>query len=599
MLKGIPKQNGADEVSHPCTASTDAKTITEDGLPIQEIREAPDGSTITAPEGGESAETVREDTEDYWSEEAAARRAALRRQIFHEGSDDDEDEEKEEDGGNDKMDVDPAPASLAPPRPQTPVNQPPTHSPNRSPQNPPKSILKAPSGKKSVTFDPSTRLPPDSPPVSSPIGAFGSFPVGSVVTDNVAAGLKTVPILAPPTPGRKPAPTPTFAGFKRGFLTGPGSKPPPIPAPSSAVIEGSQAVDGDGDVEMESKEGKEEKKKSIFAQRRAERAPSFPRLADAKPMVTMKTNIVEKPPSIADRIQTSGVRTTNPLPPAVGTVPPAVGAVPPVVTPAPVPSVPAPAPTPSAPVVIVDHDDDESDYGDLGEFSDDEEDEYHLDEALMQREIQLALHRGQRWQPPVDSDEEGEEDEEDDGEGTGGVLMGVPRVSTITGSDDDPLRIVNPTADDLSQFLRVGRAEDGELVFERPIVDDSGSDGEGSDGEGPAAADRRARRARRNDVMERLMRGEYEDEPVQDSPAVQAAAWKNTLPPSVGAAVPAPALAAPASAPTPAPPVAPRRIETGPVIERSSAPLPSAPAPAPSSEPKKVSRFKAARQAQS
>jgi len=620
----LPNANGANEVSHQHAVNPlTIQTVNEDGLPIHEIRESLNGDTIgAAPEsaladGVVSLDEERE-KEDYWSTEAVARRQALRRRIFHEGSDTDSDDDDIA-APPEPMDIDiqsastvapPSPlptpdaGSLAP-EPQTPVQPlaPAPASATRSPSNPPKSILKAPVRKKSVTFDPSTRLPPDSPPARSPAGKLG-FPLGDVVSESVP-GPKSVPILAAPTPGRKTTPAATFGGFKRGFLTGPGSKPPPVPQPSSAVVEGPKIVEVDGDVEMEQEE--KPKKQSLFAQRRAERKPAFPKLSEAKPMVAMKTEIVEKPPSsLADRVPTpvakavpvsdrlptpAAHRPPSHFPPTVGTVPPTVGSS----------SVPAPT---APPVVVVDHEDDDSDYGDLGEFSDDEEDEYALDEALLAREVALEYHRRQGWQRPIDEDEI---DPEAEAEGQdGGVLMGVPRVSTITGGDEqEPLRILNPTADDLSQFLRVGRAEDGELVFERPIVDSgSESEGEGGDGEkkeetDAQAADRRARRARRKEVMERLLRGDYEDETVVDSPERQRVAWEATLPPAV---VPAPQEEPQQPHPAPPPAPQPKRIETGPVVERSTpatgATAPAPPPPAPE-EPRKVSRFKAARQAQS
>lgn len=551
--------------------------------------------------------SLDDDDDDYWSEAAKARREALRKRIFHEGSDDDTDVD-------DSMDVDDeepaepvvatavtpvdAPVPTASPAPMTPVGPPerkaytPTASfsstlvpsvnqPIRANSLPPKGILKAPTRKKSVSFDPSTRLPPESPPARSPTAKFG-FPVGKIMTESPTS-TKPVPILAPPTPGRKTAPAQSFAGFNRGFLSGPSSKPPPITSPLTPVTpatphpasQPAQAnfaqVEPEDDVDMDEKPAK---KQSLFAQRRSEsRKPDLPRLADAKPMAAMKTDIVEKTPddstprrSLADRIQTPAVsKPPMSFPPTVGGVPPKVGA--------------APAAESQPPIVVVDHDDDSDDYGDLGDFSDDEEDEYALDEALLAREVALEYHRRQGWQRPID------EDEIDPEADAGGVFMGVPRVSTVTGGDDEaPLRIVNPTADDLSQFLRVGKAEDGELVFERPIVD-SGSESEAEDETDEQKANRRARRARRKDVMERLLRGDYEDKDMLD-PATLAKdkqeTWQKSLPPTVAAA--------PAS---PAPP-APKRVETGPVVERTSEAIaPTAPEP-----PRKVSRFKAARQAQ-
>lgn len=512
---------------------------------------------------------MNEEDGNYWSDEAVARREALRRKIFHDGSDTEDDDDED-------MDVDDAVAEAKPPTPpiasssaslappdDVDMPEEPTPSLSRSSSishSHPKSILKLPSRKKSVSFDDSVPLPPDSPPVRGFVGVE--------VPDS---GPKVIPILNAPKPGQKKE---AFGGFKRGFLS---AGPPPVPRivevapdePVPAPVPATTVRSQESPTAPAAPEPPQQKKQSLFAQRRAQAAgPSFPKLADTPPMVTMKHAVQEK-----SAVPGPAPASSRPL-----TTPPSVG--------------PARSPAPDAMDEDTDEDDDE--YGDLGEFSDDEEDEYNLDEALLAREVALEYHRRQAYQTPVDPDDVDPEAAD------ANVLMGIPRVSTISGRDDDSsLRIVNPTADDLSQFMRVGRAEDGELVFEPPVVnEESDSDGEEA---GADADDRRQRRQRRKDVMAQLLTGDYSDRPLSgqaqaDVDKARERAFHQSLPPAVAAAP----TAAPAPAPVPAP--APKPDPRRDVVERVAPPqrpvaAPSAePEPAPAAPPKKVSRFKAARQ---
>ncbi|EKC98585.1 nuclear envelope-endoplasmic reticulum network protein [Trichosporon asahii var. asahii CBS 8904] len=585
------------------------ETVNEEGLPIHEIRETPDGQLIgSEPMGdGDGEETIPEKEDDYWTPEAAARREALKRRVFGSMSDSDTEDE------DDSMDVEPAAAESAPAqeaanglvppigRPSTPPNDPsPINEPlyaqpaHRSPGKQPKGILKAPSRKKSVTFDSSVPLPPDSPPAKPG-------------QERISIAQKPVPILNVPTPGKR-----AFGGLKSGFLQSANAaaerdkaaaaptqsnlapspsatKPnfasrgvvehapvppqPQEPPPASKIQE--IGSDDDEDDSMDVDEDKP--KKSLFAQRRAGAKPDFPSIGSQKPMPTMRNSIVERAP----------------LPPSVGELPKSSTSA---------------APADRTPLVVVDNDSDTDEYGDLGEFDDDEEDEYALDEALLQREAALALHRSLQRQRPIDEDEIDPE-----AEGDGNVYMAVPRVSTIQGGEgDEPLRIINPTADDLGQFLRVGREEDGGLVFEPPTVhEDSESDGEE---EGQDAEDRRQRRKRRRDVMDQLRAGVYNpDEPVRDPTKVMRD-YEGSLPPSVQSQPepqpmqdvverqPAPSVASGGVVERPpavggvterAPPAPkPKPSAIGGVVERNT----DTAAPEPPQPPKKVSRFKAARQ---
>lgn len=581
------------------------ETVNEEGLPIHEIRETPDGQLIGAePMGdGEGEETLHEKEDDYWTPEAQARREALKRRVFGSMSDSDTEEDEDDDVSMDvepSSEATPAPPSsdangLAPPgmRPSTPPNaavSEPLHAQpaHRSPGKQPKGILKAPSRKKSVTFDSSVPLPPDSPPIRQG-------------NEKLNIAQKPVPILNVPTPGKR-----AFGGLKSGFLqsanaaaerdraaaAAPAQSSNLAPSPSATkpnfasrgVVEHApvppqppqskiQEIGSDDDEDDSMDVDDEKPKKSLFAQRRAGAKPEFPNISSQKPMPTMRNSIVERAP----------------LPPSVGELPKSSTSA---------------APAERTPLVVVDNDSDTDEYGDLGEFDDDEEDEYALDEALLQREAALALHRSLQRQRPIDEDEIDPE-----AEGDGNVYMAVPRVSTIQGGEgDEPLRIINPTADDLGQFLRVGREEDGGLVFEPPTVhEDSESDGEET---GQEAEDRRQRRARRRNVMDQLRAGVYDpDEPVRD-PTKATRDYEGSLPPSVAPAQPQPmqdVVERPSAASggvverPPAvggvserPPAAASVLKpsaVGGVVERDPVSAPEPPQP-----PKKVSRFKAARQ---
>lgn len=540
-------------------------------MPIHEIREDFQGNTLGAmPEPSGDGDVTLDERDDYWSPEAIARREALRKRLFEEDNDGEDETEEDDDAMDVEVETRDATANsddssvyieqpqaskfeaLAPfsgsiARKVTPPMSGATSSLQQSPATQPRSILKSPKRKKSVSFDAGTKLPAESPQLK-PVKL--GFPLNDMVTETP---IKGVPIIPPPKPGK------SFGGLRPGFLAASSN------SSDSAEPMKTDKLKGDGPpVAPEPK-----KKSSLFAQRRAE--PSLPKLRDSKPMATMKNAVVETPVSSAPT--TSGSRSAQ-LPPAVGSA--------------------TAQHTSSAPSIVVDADDsDPDDYGDLGEFSDDEEDEYALDEALLAREVALEFHRRQAWQKPVD-------DDEIDPEADTGAVLGIPRVSSVTGgTEDDPLRIVNPTPDDLSQFLRVGRDADGQLVFEQPLVN-SGSESEGEEEE---SQEKKERRARREETMRRLLAGDYEDIPAQrDAEAEQKdreKQWASSLPPTVQPTSPMQATALPVSPPS----IDTQSISSIPAkhdrdeVERvklAEAPMDGqSEAPAP---PKKVSRFKAARQ---
>ena len=449
------------------TITTDSQLITEDGLPIHEIREDFDGKLIgTAPNPTTNGEPVVEvsDDIDYWSEEAKARRESLRRKIF---SEDDSDLESDEDGvfeSASKTSTVPEGAKIEEieemdEQPSSPITR---RSSSTAPP-PSRSILKPPTRKKSVTFDESIPLPPDSPPTNPTKMGF-PLPVSEFEP-------QPIPVIATPKPTSRTNNTDTFAGFKRGFLSGstssiaapvhtsspvpadptPKAKGPSKFAQAMAAKKSSQAEQAIPEVELDPTPPaiKDEVKerpitdvpkpprqienmaiRGALVERSASMA-GLPKFSETKPMGTMLNAVVERE------------------------------TVPPVVT------------TSSSPHTHPedgdgeDEDDDCDDYDEEDEEEDDE-DEYDLDEALLAREVALDYHRRQgyitKYTREVDSDgeeqEPGEYQVNSDGEleGHGGVVMGLPQISANG-------EIINPTPDDIRKYIRVGRLENGNLVL--------------------------------------------------------------------------------------------------------------------------------------
>ena len=561
---------GAKEDSEPL--------VNEDGLPIHEIRETPDGQTLDGGlvsqgdeiEGTSSGRDLQDEMEEkentYWSAEAVARRKALYDRVFGGGddSDSDDDNEEEPDAADDSDDLtvqdrkgkgrDQArsrrarhndsgesdsedegrsalPASIGSrqvnsPPPLSDVDQSipsPTspaaaslasragtsaqasssiglgHGPSSSTSPTPstsavrrtsasmpppaKSILKPPATrKKSVSFDESVPLPPDSPepPNGRANGKMGfqlplPIAVGGAETDGF--GEKAVPVISAPMPKTKAeqrAGTSGFAGFKRGFLNG---SPKSTPARDEAA-EGSAI------------EEKPTRKTSLFAQRMAEKAvvespsnsapipptpphsrtkqkPALPKMSESVGTSSVKPAVVEKPPAVRETVKEAGA--------------------PEVANWTPLSQLPPNAPsgyqlgessTSSAQVAKEAEEDDEDYDDDELEFDSEEEDEYDLDDALLAREMALEYHRRKMYQPrKYGSDEEydeeggviGQGDQTDPdsldlggmGEnGLGNVMLALPQVE----GGDGP-QIVNPTPDDWRRFVRVGRLENGNLVL--------------------------------------------------------------------------------------------------------------------------------------
>ena len=335
--------------------------------------------------------------------------------------------------------------------PEQPPEEPTPRRPSTS-STAPKSILKPPSRKKSVSFDESVPLPPDSPEPRK----FG-FPLPTV-----EAGMpEAVPIIPEPKPGAKKESG--FAGFKRGFLGGP-SRPPAaasIAAASVPPVPDSKPA-GDDSTPAARPVGK---KPSLFAQRLAnqvvaERAlppapasvptvsaagpsttPSLPKMAEQKPMVSMKSGIVEREPPRIHELHSSA-------------------------------------------------DEEESD-SDFYHDDDEDDDEYDLDDALLAREVALDYHRKQAYSTLR---QRAQEQEGEDAEGP--VFLGIPQISA---TDGKPM-IVNPAPDDVRRFIKVGKLENGNLILAPGEEWEDGSDPE----EEGIGEDERAKRERRRDVKRQL-----------------------------------------------------------------------------------------------
>ena len=437
----------------------------EEGVPIHEIMEDLDGNTLGDPPAPTTSNMPptranSQSADDYWSEAAKARRAALRRNVFNEGSDSESELEA-------STSTRPAgvlqPPSQVPPVPPTAITPSSTQadagpssphqaiSPSTSTPAQPKSILKPQSRKKSVTFDDSVPMPPDSPQTTIKAGKVGfPMPVHDV-SDGREYGQfdpAPVPMLNQPlAPKRKDA---GFAGFKPGFL----ALAQPTPSTTSAS---STAVSTDIS----------KPKTSLFAQRMATKADAskadvvlsahapvassskgsnLPKLSASQQMASMKNAVIEKAP-------------VAPSPPASSSKQTALGVI-------------APRETDTSSYSLDEVEDE------IDDDNDDDEDEYELDDALLAREVALDYHRRQR--PPrhrSESDEEyGDPSFEPDDDGEGGVMLALPSVSNG--------KIVNPTPDELRKYVRVGRLENGNLVLA------PGEKGWSDDEDGEAKANR-------------------------------------------------------------------------------------------------------------
>ena len=404
----------------------------EDEANIQEIRETLDGTTLgVTPEPGPEEDVLMEEEpdEDYWSEAAIARRVALRRKVFHEGeSDDDLDLHMDMDEDEPRTSDPSSSAILRPPTPPrrlSLVNSPSSPSsstriPSPPPRRPstssltPKSILKPPAPrKKSVSFDDSVPLPPDSPGLRPVGNGHLGFPMPVTEVKNGGSGdfdPRPIPTIIEPKPPEKRTREAPFAGFKPGFLSQPNAQAK-ISSTASKGIDTAAPNSG---------------KSSIFAQRRAaQQVAGSAALSTSKTLPKMpttdagsvKTAVIEKAPTHNDALARQQ---------------------------------PSKSRFHEEDVDPDENDEDDDDFYD----DDDEEDEYDLDDALIAREVALDHHRRQANRTlnrPLD------DEDELDGMDTGGVVMALPEIKDG--------RILNPNPDELRKVVRVGRLENGNLVL--------------------------------------------------------------------------------------------------------------------------------------
>lgn len=580
----------------------------EEGLPFHEIRETLNGETIGSlpPAAGDPTADMgdlpKDEEDDYWSEDAVARRAALRKKIFHEGEESDDEEFIEQVQQQPQVPDRSLPSD--PPAPNTQSSQLPSspsspkaelhphsilrhHTPS---SQQPKSILKPPIHKKSVTFDPS--IPPASPdssdiaPSSIKPHKFG-FPLPLATDDDQDWAPKPVPTITEPKPKAKK--DDGFAGFRKGFL---GPPPKVLTAendqPSSSSPPHPTVISGQGPPPESAQEALKPKKKSLFAQRLAHseidasapatssgtpataspRGINLPRMAESKGTLAIKGAVVEKPaatpvinPSsphtadniverhIAQPITSSSTSTQDPS-------------------------------SSSSPGISVTEQKEDDSVDSFAEYSSGSEDEYDLDDALLAREVALEYHRRHAYASLNRDPRDAPYEEDDNG---AGVMLGLPRISDLQGQDGGPV-ITNPTPDDLRRFIRVGRLENGNLVLapgQEGLSDSEGDGEEEKQGEedGEEVKEKRERRLevkkRREQVRNRLMGLPVEGdlEPQSRKDGVDDERLKAMLPPAIQTEV----------AERQDAPISSAQVDTS--AEAGDIPVPK----------KKVSRFKAAR----
>jgi CTD nuclear envelope phosphatase 1 len=344
--------------------------LNEDGLPFLEIRETSDQRDELVIEAASVAEASISTTlpdSQYWSEAAKKRRADLLRKVLG----DDEDADKTENEDIEVVDKAQALTAGSVSNPSSP-----SQTDNSSK---PKSILKPPARKKSVSFE----------------------------EDEAASNMKNTPSLKTfdkPTSPKSSVlqPTGSFAGFKRGFLSSPlkqevRSNPVPqiVELPSTDPSPASISSTSSSALKMESSPASSPapKKKSLFALRKAQmtapkteapvlpekvagkpapvigKTPHLPKASSSKPMSSMKYSVVER-------------------------------------------ALEKPAAKPARRAKT------ESD-SDMSEYSDLDDDDMDIDQALLAREVALEYHK-RRSMIPLHNDEgtlEGDEWDRETGQG--------------------------------------------------------------------------------------------------------------------------------------------------------------------------------------
>ncbi|KAI9632028.1 uncharacterized protein MKK02DRAFT_41671 [Dioszegia hungarica] len=635
-LVGVLDQFIANEQDLAEASGGLGSTTTDDGLPIHEIYETPDGELIgpkPTPTQSDGAVVVHSDADKYvWSEDEAAkaRAKALYEKVFG-GDDDDLLSEEESEVGpaeeeskvgemNDEEGAVASPEDVPIPLPASASarsmsrSTDPSPAPSTTTPPTPRGILKPPPAqtrKKSVSFDPTVPLPPDSPdlpPTTSRKMGF-QLPLPGPEAPDGEFGPKPVPVIQAPVPGKKVAGG--FGGMKRGFLdSAGGGKGKAISASVSVgkVEEPVKVVGG--------------KKPSLFAQRMAQSVVrESPMVAESSSAASARAAVTAPAETPRSAVPLPALPTAKSVTTASNTVRSAVVEKPIVAAASKAPfssSIPTSHPQSTTAeqalegedLGFIDDDDDDDDDDDLEE--DEDSDEYDLDDALLAREVALEYHRNRAYASPYisqDPDDPSYGLTPSDPSDSGGVLLAMPQVQFGSGTDGvqgGAPTIINPTPDDFRRFVRVGKLENGNLVLapgEEGWSDEEEEEGGEGEGVGEMEMERRKKRDNRRKVREALLGhrgeageglgGEKEKEKEKVVPRGKGTIGNATTPAerkgvSMGVqedmGVPPAVQTAPRETSAPG---------VGAVKERGTTEVSHAPVAEP---PKKVSRFKAARQ---
>lgn len=482
--------------------------INEEGLPIHEIREDENGKLLNDLPVGKAEvdlEAVKDEKDDFWSKEAIARREALRRKVFDDPSDSEDDESEVEDVVPRDAPISSPSITATPPTPSQTTNSLPEPTRRTSSSSgstlQPKSILKSSTPrKKSVSFDSSVPVPPDSPGQSTTKIGGSMFPHPVI---NIETGIeeRAIPVLNAPkrSPNRATFEEP-FAGFKAGFLGGgKGKVDPPSPVNLTAEPDGMiMPMESKPTSAQKSEISPAPKKKSLFAQRQSDPQsedpkPSFPPMSTSTHTSSVKNEIIERPSAPSTQTSNAGPSRIASQDRITGKT---AGVASTVTERSEPESVAGPSRLTSHLPPSGSNDEgyeDEEDEDDDSFYADDDDDEYDLDDALLAREVALAYHQNRaysllgqqnaRSQRSSDDNPDGFDESYVDGYGSeegeeGGVMLGIPQISML--DEGGMPSIVNPTPDDLRRFVRVGKLDNGKLVL-APGEDGWSDEDEGRD----------------------------------------------------------------------------------------------------------------------
>ncbi|WVN85046.1 uncharacterized protein L203_100188 [Cryptococcus depauperatus CBS 7841] len=537
-------QSSKSFISKIADIKSNEMALNEQGLPFHEIRETLQGVTIGPPPPVSDTlvfKEILEEADDYWSQEAIKRRAKLKRRVFREGDGSDEEEFNEE-LTKVKTQTENA-TSIHPPTlsptlsvqhtslPSSPKT-PPTHSIIRNPGSEPahksNSALQLPAKKKVVSFDPAILISPESPETEPPFANRLGFPL-PLVTEEDEWHPKPVPVINVPKPRTKGGDG--FAGFKKGFLG-----PPRVRSIADDLqnTSSTSSVENVPSPDQQMPVSQRSKKKSLFAQRLADEevdvsapvtsssnpgtqsakfVPKLPRMTENKGAGAVKESVVEKP-LFVPRSNTEKVIKKPVVPNEAAAVSKKVergnnmdGFS---------PSIPTNNPTTTSTATVSDcisranqgiSENEENSEGSFIQYSDDSEDEYDLDDALLAREVALEYHKRHVYtsmnHDPLEipmNVEENKEENRNNGIPLG-VLLGLPSIQQKE-QGQVPI-IVNPTPDDLKKFVRVGKLENGNLILAPGQEGLSDSETDGDDNQGENEDETREKQERRQEVKRR------------------------------------------------------------------------------------------------